>query len=120
MQETKKDSLINSKLLSGLKFRNIGPATTSGRIADFAVNPNNTSEYYVGVASGNIFKTSNNGTTWKAVFDKYGSYSIGVVTMDPNNSNVVWAGTGENNHQRAGIRKVKGDGRVLSGIQNIY
>jgi len=98
---TKKDSLINSKLLSGLKFRNIGPATTSGRIADFAVNPNNHSEYYVGVASGNIFKTSNNGTTWKAVFDKYGSYSIGVVTMDPNNSNVVWAGTGENNHQRA-------------------
>ena len=95
------DTLINSSLLSGLKFRSIGPATTSGRIADFAVNPNNHSEYYVGIASGNIFKTINNGTTWKPVFDKYGSYSIGVVTMDPNNSNVVWAGTGENNHQRA-------------------
>ncbi|PCH67506.1 MAG: glycosyl hydrolase [Bacteroidales bacterium] len=95
------DTLINSGLLSGLKFRSIGPATTSGRIADFAVNPNNHSEYYVGIASGNIFKTINNGTTWKPVFDKYGSYSIGVVTMDPNNSNVVWAGTGENNHQRA-------------------
>ncbi|MRT91373.1 glycosyl hydrolase [Ancylomarina sp. 16SWW S1-10-2] len=99
--EKKKDTLINSQLLSGLKFRGIGPATTSGRIADFAVNPNNHSEYYVAVASGNIFKTTNNGTTWKPVFDKYGSYSIGVVTMDPNNSNVVWAGTGENNHQRA-------------------
>lgn len=95
------DTLINSSLLSGLKFRSIGPATTSGRIADFAVNPNNHSEYYVGIASGNIFKTINNGTTWKPVFDKYGSYSIGVVSMDPNNSNVVWAGTGENNHQRA-------------------
>ncbi|MGQ1908421.1 WD40/YVTN/BNR-like repeat-containing protein [Marinifilum sp. RC60d5] len=96
-----KDSLINSSLVSGLKFRGIGPATTSGRIADFAVNPKNHSEYYVGVASGNIFKTINNGTTWKPVFDKYGSYSIGVVKMDPNNSNVVWTGTGENNHQRA-------------------
>lgn len=101
LELVKKDTLINSKLLNGLKFRNIGPATTSGRIADFAVNPNNHSEYYVGIASGNIFKTTNNGTTWKPVFDKYGSYSIGVVTMDPNNSNVVWTGTGENNHQRA-------------------
>ncbi len=99
--EKKKDTLINSQLLSGLKFRGIGPATTSGRISDFAVNPNNHSEYYVAISSGNIFKTTNNGTTWKPVFDKYGSYSIGVVTMDPNNSNVVWAGTGENNHQRA-------------------
>lgn len=99
--ESKPDSLINSSLVSGLKFRSIGPATASGRISDFAVNPNNHSEYYVAVSSGNIFKTVNNGTTWKPVFDKYGSYSIGVVTMDPNNSNVVWAGTGENNHQRA-------------------
>ncbi len=99
--DKKKDSLINSQLLSGLKFRSIGPATTSGRISDFAVNPNNHSEYYVAISSGNIFKTTNNGTTWKPVFDKYGSYSIGVVTMDPNNTNVVWAGTGENNHQRA-------------------
>jgi len=96
-----KDTLLNSKLVNGLKFRSIGPATTSGRIADFAVNPNNHSEYYVGVASGNIFKTENNGTTWKPVFDKYGAYSIGVVSIDPNNSNVVWTGTGENNHQRA-------------------
>ncbi len=99
--EKKKGSLINSQLLSGLKFRGIGPATTSGRISDFAVNPNNHSEYYVAVSSGNIFKTTNNGTTWKPIFDKYGSYSIGVITMDPNNTNVVWAGTGENNHQRA-------------------
>nr|WP_320118491.1 hypothetical protein [uncultured Marinifilum sp.] len=99
--EPTKDSLINSSLVNGLKFRGIGPATTSGRISDFAVNPKNHSEYYVAVSSGNIFKTINNGTTWKPVFDKYGSYSIGVVKMDPNNSNVVWAGTGENNHQRA-------------------
>lgn len=91
---------IKSSTVSGLKFRSIGPAFTSGRIADFAVNPANHSEYYVAVASGHVWKTVNNGTTFDPVFDGEKSYSIGVVTMDPNNSNVVWVGTGENNHQR--------------------
>lgn len=101
-EENGKDkSKLNSSTFSGLKFRSIGPAYTSGRIADFAVNPNNHSEYYVGVACGHVWKTDNNGTTWKPIFDKYGSYSIGCVTMDPNNPNVLWIGTGENNHQRA-------------------
>ena len=92
---------INSSVVSGLKFRNIGPAWASGRIADFAVNPKNTKEYYVAVASGHVWKTVNNGTTWKPVFDKYGVYSTSDVELDPTNSNVVWVGTGENNHQRA-------------------
>ncbi|WP_340111159.1 VPS10 domain-containing protein [Maribellus mangrovi] len=103
-EDEKKDEpkpFINSGLVSGLKWRSIGPAWASGRIADFAVNPKNPKEYYVGVASGNLWKTENNGTTWKPIFDNYGSYSIGVVELDPNNSNVVWVGTGENNHQRA-------------------
>ena len=92
---------IDAKLLSGLKWRSIGPALTSGRVADFAVNPDNHSEWYVAIASGNVWKTVNNGTTFKPVFDKYGSYSMGVITMDPNNSSLLWLGTGENNHQRA-------------------
>jgi photosystem II stability/assembly factor-like uncharacterized protein len=74
---------------------------TSGRIADFAVNPANPSEWFVGVASGHVWKTTNNGTTFTPVFDGQDVYSIGVVTMDPNNHNVIWTGTGENNHQRA-------------------
>ncbi len=94
-------AFISSSLVSGLKFRSIGPAWASGRIADFAVNPKNTKEFYVGVASGGVWKTTNNGTTWKPVFDKYGTYAIGIVELDPNNPNVVWVGTGENNHQRA-------------------
>lgn len=98
---TETKSKVNSSIISGLKFRSIGPAFTSGRIADFAVNSKNPSEYYVAIASGNIWKTSNNGVTFKPVFDNYGSYSIGCLAMDPCNSNVVWAGTGENNHQRA-------------------
>ena len=92
---------IKSGDFSGLKFRSIGPAYCSGRIADFAVNPKNNAEYFVAVASGHIWKTVNAGTTWEPVFDNYGAYSIGCLTMDPENPNVIWAGTGENNHQRA-------------------
>jgi len=102
-KDEKKDkpTALNSSTYSGLKWRSIGPAYASGRIADFAVNPKNHSEWYVGVASGNIWKTTNNGQTFKPIFDKYGSYSIGALAIDPSNSNIVWAGTGENNPQRA-------------------
>ena len=99
-EDVKSDSL-KSSTFSGLKWRSIGPAMTSGRIADFAVNPCSPKEYYVAVASGHVWKTVNAGISWKPVFDNYGAYSIGVVTMDPNNHNVIWVGTGENNHQRA-------------------
>ncbi len=100
-EKAKGDTIITSSLVSGLKLRSIGPAWASGRIADFAVNPRNSAEYYVAVASGNVWKTENNGTTFKPVFDNYGAYSIGVVKADPTNFNTVWVGTGENNHQRA-------------------
>jgi photosystem II stability/assembly factor-like uncharacterized protein len=99
--ETQAADTLKEASFAGLKFRSIGPAFTSGRIADFAVNPENHSEYYVAVASGHVWKTNNSGTTWQPVFDNNGAYSMGCVTMDPNNSNVVWTGTGENNHQRA-------------------
>ena len=98
--EKEKDTL-KSDTFSGLKWRSIGPAFASGRIADFAVNPNNHSEYYVAVASGHVWKTENNGITWKAIFDNYGAYAMGFIAIDPNNTNIVWLGTGENNHQRA-------------------
>ncbi len=87
--------------LSGLKFRSIGPALTSGRISDFAVNPDNPKEYYVAVSAGGVWKTTNAGTTYTPIFDSQGSYSIGCVTIDPNNPSVVWVGTGENNNQRS-------------------
>lgn len=95
-----KDPLA-SGTFSGLKFRSIGPAFTSGRIADFAVNPNNQSEYYVATASGGLWKTINSGTTWTPLADSVQAYAMGCVVIDPTNSNVVWLGTGENNHQRA-------------------
>ncbi len=109
-KETKKDvkgsenqikPSVPTSLFSGISFRSVGPAWASGRIADLAVNPSNHSEIYAAIASGNIWKSVNNGTTWQPVFDKYGAYAIGCVVIDPDNHNVVWAGTGENNHQRA-------------------
>ena len=96
----KKETGLTSSTFGGLSFRSIGPAWASGRISDFAVNPKNHSEIYVGVGAGNIWKTTNNGTTWSPVFDKYGAYAIGCLTIDPENPSVIWAGTGENTHQR--------------------
>ena len=86
---------------NALKARSIGPALMSGRIGDFAVNPNDSSEYYVAVCSGGVWKTTNAGITYKPVFDSQGSYSIGCVEIDPTNTNVVWVGGGENNSQRS-------------------
>jgi len=98
--ETNKNALSTSTF-GALKFRNIGPAFCSGRIADFAVNPNNPSEYYVAVASGHLWKTTNRGATFEPIFDNFDSYSMASVVIDPNNTNVVWLGTGEYNSQRA-------------------
>lgn len=103
-QDNKKEDDKDARYEAGwnsLSFRSIGPAFTSGRIADFAVNPDNPSEFYVATAAGGVWKTTNKGLNFKPVFDRQGSYSIGVVEMDPNNHNVVWVGTGENNNQRS-------------------
>lgn len=81
---------------SNLKFRSIGPAFMSGRIADIAIDPASESTWYVAVGSGGLWKTTNHGTTWEPIFDKYASYSTGAVTIDPQNSDRIWLGTGEN------------------------
>ena len=100
-EEKKDEGKYKTSTFSGLKFRNIGPALTSGRVADIAVNPTNSAEYYVAVASGGVWKTTNHGTTYSPIFDGQGSYSIGCVTIDPSNPHTIWVGTGENNNQRS-------------------
>ncbi len=108
---------LKASVFSGLKWRSIGPAFTSGRIADFAVDPNNHSHFFVAAASGGIWRTTDDGITFKPVFDHYGAYSMGCLAMDPNNHHVIWAGTGENNSQRAlgygnGVWKTTNDGKT--------
>src|SRR4029078_10483314 len=77
-EEPKKPELFASPTFAGLRFRLIGPAFTSGRIVAIAVDPTDHSRYFVGAASGGVWKTTNAGTTWTPVFDNEGSYSIGV------------------------------------------
>lgn len=96
----KSSNLMTDELFSGMKLRNIGPAYMSGRIADIEVDPNNPAIWYVAVGSGGVWKTVNAGITWNPVFDKQAVFSIGDVTLDPSNSNIVWVGTGENNGGR--------------------
>ena len=100
-KEEEKKGGMTADTFSGLAFRSIGPAVASGRVASIAVNPKNKFEYYVGVASGGVWKTTNDGTTWTPVFEKESSYSIGWVTIDPNDPAVVWVGSGESNSQRS-------------------
>jgi photosystem II stability/assembly factor-like uncharacterized protein len=119
-QETGKYS-PESSMLSALKFRLLGPASYSGRIADFAVNPENPSEYYVGVASGGLWKTENKGTTFEPIFDNQPVFSIGALAIDHRNPNVLWVGTGENNTQRNlaygdGVYKTTDGGRTFKNM----
>ncbi len=100
-KEPAKDEFLEPGTYAGLSFRSIGPAVTSGRISDFAVVPGHPETYYVAASAGGVWKTVNNGTTYDPIFDGQGSYSIGCVSLDPTNSNVVWVGTGENNNQRS-------------------
>ncbi len=98
---TEEKSLLQASTFRGLAFRSVGPALTAGRISDLAVHPQDHAVIYATVASGGVWKTVNAGITWKPIFDGEGSYSIGCVTIDPNNPHVVWIGTGENNSQRS-------------------
>jgi photosystem II stability/assembly factor-like uncharacterized protein len=90
------DSAPIAKAVAALSLRSIGPAYSGGRIADIAVHPRVPGTWYVAAGSGGVWKTRNAGVTWTPVFDDQPSYSIGAVTIDPTNPEVVWVGTGEN------------------------
>jgi photosystem II stability/assembly factor-like uncharacterized protein len=119
--ETKSPEKKAAAAFNGLRLRLLGPAVTSGRVVGFAVHPHDRGHYYVAAASGGVWKTTNAGTTWTPVFDEQGSYSIGCVTLDPKNPNVVWVGTGENNSQRSvgygdGVYRSDDGGRTWTNV----
>lgn len=112
---------MSTPTFSGLRFRSIGPAITSGRVIAFAVDPNDRARYFIAVASGGVWKTVNAGTTWTPVFDNYGAYSIGAIALDPKDTSVVWVGTGERNSQRSvgygdGVYKSEDGGRSFRKV----
>lgn len=84
-----------------LKVRWIGPATMGGRVSDIAIDPRNPAVFYIGLAHGGVFKTSDNGVTFDPIFDKESALSIGAVAIAPSDSSVVWVGSGEGNDRNS-------------------
>ena len=105
----KKSKMMNSSLVKNIEFTNIGPTVMSGRVVDVAVNPDNTTEFYVGYASGGLWYTNNNGTTFTPILDNSPTQNIGDIAVDWK-SGTIWVGTGEKNSSRssyAGIGMLK-------------
>ena len=85
------------RALSRLEWRSIGPANMGGRVADIEGVPGDPNIVYVATASGGLWKTTNSGTTWKPIFERQGTISIGDIALAPGNPDVIWVGTGESN-----------------------
>jgi photosystem II stability/assembly factor-like uncharacterized protein len=106
-----KTQLAETSPVKNLPFKSIGPTIMSGRVVDFAVNPNNPIEFYVGYASGGLWYTNNNGTSFTPVMDNSPTQNVGCVAVDWQNG-TIWVGTGEVNASRssyAGIGLLKSD-----------
>ncbi|MEO7724274.1 MAG: hypothetical protein ABIU29_06245 [Chthoniobacterales bacterium] len=92
---------LSDVLLKYMKPRAIGPAVMGGRVSDIALDPRNPAVFYVGLGTGGLFKTVNNGVTFDPIFDKQPVLSIGAVAIAPADSDVVWVGTGEANDRNS-------------------
>jgi len=88
---------VDMSLFHGMVPRNVGPTGMSGRVTAIAVDPRNIDVFYVGTASGGLWKTLNAGTTFSPVFDNEKVVSIGALAVDPKRPDIIWAGTGEGN-----------------------
>lgn len=124
---------VPASAAASLPLRAIGPALMGGRIADVEVHPRDPRTWYVAAGSGGVWKTTNSGVTFTPIFERQASYSIGEVTLDPSNPEIVWVGTGENvsgrhvgwgdgvyrsrdggrNWQRVGLANSQHIGRIL-------
>jgi len=86
---------------STLKWRSIGPANMSGRVSDVEGVDSDFRVALIAAASGGVWKTTNAGTTWEPIFDKYGAGSIGDVAFFQKNPDIIWVGTGESNNRNS-------------------
>jgi photosystem II stability/assembly factor-like uncharacterized protein len=112
---------LDARLLDALPARCIGPANMGGRVVDLAVVESRPATVYVATASGGLWKTTNNGTTWAPVFEREATVSLGSVAVAPSNPDVVWVGTGEANARNSvswgdGVYKSIDGGRTWHNV----
>lgn len=116
-----KAQLQQQSLFKQYPIRNVGPVVQGGRVTDIAVNPRRIETYYVAYASGGLFKTTNNGTSFEPIFDGNEALGIGDIALAPSNPEIVWVGSGENNSSRssyagAGILKSIDGGKTWQNM----
>jgi len=111
----------NDPILKSFRWRSIGPASMGGRIDDIAAVESNPYVIYVGFATGGVWKTVNNGTTWEPIFDTYSTSSIGDIAVCQSDPNIIWVGTGEANNRQSssfgdGVYKSTDGGKTFTNV----
>ncbi len=114
-------NVSTNPLLSSFKFRSVGPASMGGRLDDIEVSLSDPNVIYIGYAVGGVFKSEDNGVTFKPIFQTYGSASIGDIAIHPSNPDIVYVGTGEPNNRQTssfgdGIYKSTDGGKTFSNV----
>src|SRR5690606_19839295 len=107
--------------LRSFRWRSIGPAGQGGRVDDIAVSERDPHTFYIGFATGGLWKTTNNGTTFTPIFDTYGTHSIGDIALAPSNPDIIYIGTGEANNRQSssfgdGVYKSTDAGRTFTHV----
>jgi len=114
-------NISTDPLLRSFQWRSIGPSDMGGRVDDIAVVEKDPRIYYVGYATGGVFKTINGGTTFEPIFDTYKTTHVGAVAIAQSNPDVVWVGTGEGNNRQsssygAGVYKSTDAGKTFTDM----
>ena len=112
----KRQELEKRSTLNDIKFRNIGPTVMSGRVVDVEANPDDPTEFYVAYASGGLWYTTNNGHSFKPIFDQCDVLTMGDIAVNWK-TKTIWVGTGEVNSSRSsyagiGVYKSSDDGKT--------
>jgi len=99
LKEAKSKNSLNARSITGFddEWTVQGPGNLGGRINTIAVNPDNENIIYTGFSLGGAFKTIDKGENWEPIFDNQLFSAIGDITIDPNDSNTIYLGTGDPN-----------------------
>src|SRR5690606_15514502 len=94
-------AFLREAVFAAGQWRNLGPVNFGGRIVDVEADPGDAAVWYVMTATGGLWKTENNGTTFEPSFQNEAAISLGDLAIAPSDGNVLWLGTGEANNQRS-------------------